>query len=74
LRRRQLFVAAGEAGAEERAAIRARLDELRRAAEKEFPLSEAEVTTMMEELSELVVKVGEVEREALEGMQGVLSK
>jgi hypothetical protein len=69
LRRRALFVEQGEAAAEERAAIRARLDEMRKEAEKEFPMGEAEVAALMEKLSELVGEVSRVEREAVEALQ-----
>ena len=69
LRRHPLFVEGGEAAAEERAAIRARLEELRLAIEKDFPLSEAEVTALRARLSEQVMEISRIEREAIQRMK-----
>jgi hypothetical protein len=62
LRRHQLFVEGGEAAAEERAALRARLEALRLAIEKNFPLSEAEVMALRARLSEQVMEISRIER------------
>jgi len=70
LRRRALFAeGGGEAGAEERIAIRDRLEELRKGVEKEFPMSEGEVTALLTKLRELVIEISRIEREAVERIQ-----
>ena len=69
LRRRALFVEGGEAVAEERAGIRARLEALRQEIEKEFPLTATEVATLQSRLSELVLEICQIERRAVETLQ-----
>jgi hypothetical protein len=73
LRRRALFVEGGEAVVSERAAIRDRLEAMRKGVEKEFPMSEAEVAALLARLSELVVEISGIEHEAVEGMRGALA-
>ena len=68
LRMRRLFVEQGPASNQERAAIRARLEEMRKAVENEFPMSEVEVSSLHAELADKVMKVSALEREAVEAM------
>jgi len=65
LRRRALFVAGGEGVTAERAAIRERLEAIRAAVAVEFPLSEAEVSVLLGDLSEQVSAISQIEREAV---------
>ncbi len=73
LQRRALFVEGGQAVLAERAAIRDRLEAMRKSVEVEFPMSEAEVAALLRKLSELVVEISAIEREAVEGMRGALA-
>ena len=66
LRRRALFVEGSEAVMEERGAIRERLEEIRKAIEADFPMSETEVGALLSGLSEQVAAIGQIEREAVE--------
>jgi len=69
LRRRTLFVEGDEEGrAAERTAIRERLEVIRAAVAAEFPLSEAATGALLNELSERVIQISQIEREAVAAM------
>jgi hypothetical protein len=68
LHRRALFAEGGESVLAERTAIRERLEALREAVATEFPLSEAEVGALQLRLSEQVVEISQIEREAVKAM------
>jgi Butirosin biosynthesis protein H, N-terminal len=70
LRRHALFVEAGQSAAEERAAVRERLEQIRKMMEMEFPMSEGEVTALRAKLSEIVLAISQIEREAVQRMKG----
>ena len=69
IRRRQLFVDQGAASLAERQAIGARLKEIRTQIEQRFPLSETQVTAMCEQMSATVMKIHDLEFEAVKVMQ-----
>ena len=48
--------------ADERVAIRERLEQIRVAVEAEFPMSEAEVTALLAALSRSVLEISAIER------------
>ena len=70
LRRHALFVEVGQSAAEERTAVRERLEQIRKMMEMEFPMSEGEVTALRAKLSEIVLAISQIEREAVQRMKG----
>ena len=73
LRKRDLFINKGEAALEERKVISARLAEIRANIDKKFPLSAEEVAGLRGRLAEQVLKVSEIERQAIELMQAAMA-
>jgi hypothetical protein len=73
LRKRDLFINKGEAALDERKLISARLAEIRASIDKKFPLSAADVAGLREHLAEQVLKVSEIERQAIELMQAAMA-
>jgi len=72
LRKRDLFINKGEAAPEERKKISARLGEIRASVDKKFPLSAEGVTGLRGRLAEQVLKVSEIEWQAIELMQAAM--
>jgi len=72
LRKRDLFINKGEAALEERKVISARLAEIRANIDKKFPLSAEDVAGLRGRLAEQVLKVSEIERQAIELMQAAM--
>lgn len=71
-RRWELFVEQGQAGFKERLKINARLRELRDAAAEDFPMTEDEVVDMRQQMSEQVLKIHDLESQAVEAMKKAL--
>jgi hypothetical protein len=71
-RKHTLFIEEGDAGVEEVLAIGKRLDELKAAAKDNFPMSQDETVAMREGLAELVLKIHDIEFEAIELLQAVM--
>lgn len=69
LRKRDLFINEGEAAGADRKKISVRLAEIRASIDKKFPLSAKGVTALREHLAEQVLRVSEIERQAIELMQ-----
>ncbi|MGH2619397.1 MAG: DUF4872 domain-containing protein, partial [Anaerolineales bacterium] len=72
LRKRDLFINKGDAAPEERKVISARLAEIRTSIDKKFPLSAEGVTRLRGRVAEQVLKVSEIEREAIDLMQAAI--
>ncbi len=73
IRKRDLFVNRGEAAPEERKKISARLAEIRASIDKKFPLSAEGVSGLRGRLAEQVLKISEIERQAIELMQAAMA-
>ena len=72
LRKRDLFINKGQAAPEESRKISVRLAEIRASIDKKFPLSAGGVSGLRERLAEQVLKVSEIERQALELMRSAM--
>ena len=72
LRKRDLFIDKGEVAPEERKVISSRLAEIRASIDKKFPLSPEGVSGLRGRLAELILKVSEIERQAVDLMQAAL--
>lgn len=66
MRERQLFHEQGGASTEERADIRARLDELKEVMARDFPLDEAGVVAHRERIAAQVMKIHDIEMRGIE--------
>jgi hypothetical protein len=73
LRRQRSFLDEGSAALEEIQGIDARLSELKVEVAEDFPLDGAEVTAMREELATHVLRIAEIEREAVEALQAAMT-
>lgn len=73
LRRHSVFVEQGSAGVETIRGIKARLTEIGAMMDKDFPLSPAEAATLRQDLSERVLHIYDLEREAIEMLQNALA-
>ena len=69
IQRRRLFVDQGEVSLAERKALGTRLKEIRSAIEKSFPLSDAQALAVREQMSRIVMKIHDLEYEAIKMMQ-----
>jgi hypothetical protein len=72
LRKRDLFINEGEAAAADRKKISVRLAEIRASIDKKFPLSVEGATALREHVAEQVLRVSEIERQAIELMQAAM--
>jgi hypothetical protein len=68
-RKHELFIEQGMGGLEEIQQINVRLRELQKAAAQDFPMTEAEVTAFRERLAEQVLKIHDLEQEAVKCME-----
>ncbi|MCZ7543732.1 MAG: hypothetical protein M5R40_09425 [Anaerolineae bacterium] len=73
LRRHRLFLDAGGAALPEMQAIDARLDALRAEVAADFPLSAAEVTAMRENLRAHIMRIHDIEKEAVAALQAAMA-
>ncbi len=73
LRRRKLFVEKGGQALAEIKPINARLDSIRDALNKAFPLTAGEAAALREQVRESVLKVGELEKAAYESLQAAMA-
>lgn len=73
LRRHAVFIETGQAGLEEIHSINARLTELRKLAETEFPLDETGATSFRENLRTHVLEVMEIERQAIQDLREIMA-
>ncbi len=72
IKRRSLFVEQGGASLDERKAIGTRLKEIRSIVDKSFPLSETQVIELREQMSKVVMKIHDLEYEAVKAMQAAM--
>jgi hypothetical protein len=72
-RRGRLFVEQGQAALKEIQAINTRLEALRQAAAGSFPLTEPQAAELRREMSELVLKIHDIEFQAVETMQAAVA-
>lgn len=68
----RLFIEEGDAGVEEVLAIGKRLDEIKAMAKEDFPMSQDEIVDMREGLAKLVLKIHDIEFEAIEMLQAAM--
>jgi hypothetical protein len=73
LRKRELFREKGGEALEEIRAIHQRLDEIKEAVGKDFPLTPNEATKMRETLREHVLKIHDIEQQAVAAMQSAVA-
>jgi hypothetical protein len=71
--KRDLFVQEGGTALGEIQGIDLRLEEIRAGVAEEFPMSAEAVTGMREALAEQVMKISEIEREAIDALQGAMA-
>jgi hypothetical protein len=71
-KRWEIFVEQGQAGLKERQKINERLREPRDSAAKDFPLTEDEVVELRQQMSEQVLKIHDIEAQAVEAMKKAL--
>lgn len=69
LKRHELFIQQGMNGLDKIRAINGRLDEIRQMVGQAFPMSEAEVKALRENLREHVLRILDIEREAVAALQ-----
>ena len=67
-----LFINDGDAAREEIQEINNRLGEIRTSVAEDFPMSAAQVVAMREQLAELVLKVSDIERQAIDLLQSAM--
>lgn len=72
-KRQALFIEKGANALDEIRAINQRLNALRESAAKKFPMSTAQVTSLREGLAEQVMKIHDLERDAVECLQQVMA-
>ena len=72
-RRRAVFVEQAPGALETRREIDARLAALRAEAEAAFPMTDAEVTDLLAELSKQVTAISAIERHGVEALQAALA-
>lgn len=73
LKKHHLFLEQGEAALEEMRVIDERLVEIKEQVSKEFPLTQAEVVSMREGLSQQIMRIHDLEKEAVEALQAAMS-
>jgi hypothetical protein len=73
LRRRELYVEKGGDSVEERRAINERLNQIKAEVAKSFPLSNEEAAALRETLAAHVLKIHDIELEAVTTMQSAVA-
>lgn len=72
VQRHRLFLGQGGAALTEMQHIDARLDAIKATVATDFPLDEAQVLAFRENLRGHVLKIQEIEREAIAALQGIM--
>jgi hypothetical protein len=72
-RRYHLFIEQGGAGLAEIQAANARLRELKAVAAKSFPLNEQQAAELRERMGEQILKIHDIEKEAIQAMQDAIA-
>ena len=72
-RKHRLFLEQGGQAAADIQHINERLDEIRAEVAADFPLTEAEVVTLREALRDQVLRIHDLEQEAINGLQGAMA-
>jgi hypothetical protein len=73
IKRHSLFVQQGNASIGERLAISKRLGEIRAAAAQSFPFSSSQVVAIRKQMSDLVMKIHDLEFEGVKAMQSAMN-
>lgn len=73
LRRHRLFAEQGGEAVDEMRGIDTRLDEIKAAVADDFPMNDANVVAMRENLRDHVLKIHDIEQEAVEALQAAVS-
>jgi hypothetical protein len=71
-KKRQLFIERGGDALDEIAAINTRLNGIKAAVADSYPMSQNEVVALRQDMRERVLKIRDMEREAVEAMQSAI--